>query len=156
MLHFANEMERGRKLSGGEAFGAEFIYFCFLSTFCCYKKWTSIISRLKFLPSSREISIILPLGALRFAISLSHTTEKKALNVPSSRQTEQPTRKNKKCGEEPTEKIMFYLFFHIFSSFNFCFCAGFTSCTTIPTWELINFRSNPRIFPKRDFHLFYS
>ena len=39
-------------------FGAEFIYFCFVSTFCLHKKWTSIISQLKFLPSSWEFSII--------------------------------------------------------------------------------------------------
>lgn len=121
---FASHLTRRRETTFFSGFGAEFIYFCFVSTFCCYKKWTSIISQLKFLPSSRETSIILRRRS-RFAISLSHTQNNCVRLPPSDRQNCRHRRKERNENTRRTNRKLCFIYFSIFFPRLISVCAFF-------------------------------
>lgn len=123
-------------------FEAEFIYFCFVSTSFAIKNELPLLFSPKFLPS-------LPSANLPLFFLFSYHNVQRKKNIVGRHKT----RQTKKSGRRTNRKEkMFYLFFHIFSSFNLCLRA-FSGCffAFSRTSEHINFvffPFNPRKFFK--------
>lgn len=122
-----------------------FIYFCFVSTSCCNKnKLPLFLSQISsFLAWTFHYFSF-------FSIFLSHAVQQKYCRQMK------PTDRTK-IPEKNQQKKMFYLFFHIFFTFNLCLRA-FSGCLSVfpCTWEHINFvfSFNPRKFFKVLAHRF--